>query len=966
MEVLGLALSRSRTKVLALLAMVLLGGHAAHAARQLQQPVGLVLSAKDGQVNRRGDQASIPLRGGELLFAGDTIVTAAGGSSQVAFCPAKTAVSWDAEARVSFAGQSYKFEKGKAATQLRVDTCVLPEVYADNEGPDDYGASLVNTLEGAPAPLGTLATRLGALDPAARTQVEAGLAPINTALGQNRLDVLALLARGTLSQRFGLRYDARRDFEQVAQLLGEPAWIGPLRNANAERGVKIIDSAAPKSGSTYALVIGVSEFPNLPENQLQFADADARSFSDYLRLPRGGKLVDDLQLKPLINKDATVPAIENAMVDFLIAKAQPNDTVMLFMASHGVIEAKTNKAYLLTWESDLQKLSSTAIPMEHLLELLDSKRCHAGRVMIFLDVCHAARVGDFRSRLDEGFQSGVRNARPDIFAFAASRGDETSKEGMQYGGGHGAFSYFLLRGLNTQEPNSDPQARTITLNSLIHYVTNRVYDATNTRQTPQELGLLARNLPIVPDVTQSGIALLDYPTRALVAQNTPRGLELPAPPFQAIEEFRRAIAGGRILPGDADSAFDRLSELRRQFGEDRAGYLEEENRLRVALENAGQKILLEYLKGDDVAQDAVQFDRGARFFRAAAQLTPEAYRLTANALFCEGRSLIGQHRYAEGMPDLEEAARLTPGEGYIWNALGIGYLQIPNYDRAIQSFQDAIRRAPFWAYPRHNLALALRERGRLAGAIEQYRAAIQLAPDYSYLRYNLGLLYQQINDKNGAAQAYRDALSKAAREPARARIMIAQALLEASQGRRDAALAQLDDAAKHNPEPGDMISLRYNRALILAEDPGRHAEAESFWDENIKQKPPHLPSLIALAEALDRWQETSKAIRRYDEILKQRPEYLAARLRLAQLLAASDAKRAMQILQEGVDAKVPQPQLMEAIGDLSRASGNRDAALTAYCSAFAAGSASGLRPEIRGRIKTLGMRAESACPKPAR
>src|ERR1019366_9389166 len=104
------------------------------------------------------------------------------------------------EASVGFSRQSYKFERGKPASQAKVGTCVLPKVYADNEGPDDYGASLVNPLQGAPASGGPLASRLGALDLAQRTELEAGMQPLNAALAQNRLDVLALLARATLYQ----------------------------------------------------------------------------------------------------------------------------------------------------------------------------------------------------------------------------------------------------------------------------------------------------------------------------------------------------------------------------------------------------------------------------------------------------------------------------------------------------------------------------------------------------------------------------------------------------------------------------------------------------------------------------------------------------------------------------------------------------------------------------------------------
>ena len=56
-----------------------------------------------------------------------------------------------------------------------------------------------------------------------------------------------------------------------------------------------------------------------------------------------------------------------------------------------------------------------------------------------------------------------------------------------------------------------------------------------------------------------------------------------------------------------------------------------------------------------------------------------------------------------------------------------------------------------------------------------------------------------------------------------------------------------------------------------------------------------------------------------------------------------------------------EPPVTVFLGNNSRASGNRDAAINSYCSAYAAGTAFGLRSEIRSRMKLLGVRPESAC-----
>jgi tetratricopeptide (TPR) repeat protein len=475
------------------------------------------------------------------------------------------------------------------------------------------------------------------------------------------------------------------------------------------------------------------------------------------------------------------------------------------------------------------------------------------------------------------------------------------------------------------------------------------------------MGDLDRDVDIVRDVQLPGLTLLDYPTRARIATNEARGVESPSVALPAVVRFREAISTGRLLPGDADGAFDQLPGLRDLFGDNHAGYLAEENRLRVALGNAGEQVLLRYLKGDEIAQSSVDFDGCAKVFSAAFQLTPEAFPLESDSLFCQGRSLIGQHRYPEAMPLLERAAKLTPGEAYVWNALGIGYLQVPDYERAANAFRDAIRRAPFWAYPRHNLALALREAGDLRAAIEQYVAAIQLAPQYSYLRYNLGLLYQQINDRANAAVRYREALDRAPGEAARARVMIAQATLQADRGQVAEALRLLDDAARLRLDREDLFTLRHDRALILSRDDRRRMEAESLWNMNLQDDPDYLPSMLALAEALERWGATDRAISVYRDIVKRRTHYVAARLKLAALLTASDPAAARLTIEQGIADDPRQPQLLESLGDNRRDAGLNPEAIAAYCMALGHSSAPGFSAEIARKLKALHSRP-SDCP----
>jgi hypothetical protein len=81
-----------------------------------------------------------------------------------------------------------------------------------------------------------------------------------------------------------------------------------------------------------------------------------------------------------------------------------------------------------------------------------------------------------------------------------------------------------------------------------------------------------------------------------------------------LTEFEDALAKGNILPDTPGSAFPPLERLKSRLSdsrENREKYLTLENRLRVALEDAGQQVLLRYLSGDDEPQTAANFESGA-------------------------------------------------------------------------------------------------------------------------------------------------------------------------------------------------------------------------------------------------------------------------------------------------------------------------------------------------------------------
>ena len=132
-------------------------------------------------------------------------------------------------------------------------------------------------------------------------------------------------------------------------------------------------------------------------------------------------------------------------------------------------------------------------------------------------------------------------------------------EGEQFGGGHEAFSYFLLDALNgSADRNGDGR---ITMNELSRHVLNNVEDSTDQKQTPKQIGEIDPSF-VMATLDRPGIAMLPFRQRTLVASaaspSPSRGVDLtrfggssPAMSEEdraAVRRLDEAILAGRLLP----------------------------------------------------------------------------------------------------------------------------------------------------------------------------------------------------------------------------------------------------------------------------------------------------------------------------------------------------------------------------------------------------------------------------------
>jgi tetratricopeptide (TPR) repeat protein len=574
-----------------------------------------------------------------------------------------------------------------------------------------------------------------------------------------------------------------------------------------------------------------------------------------------------------------------------------------------------------------------------------------GRVLLFVDVCKAGTIGTIHNTSVSANVQQLGDVEGDLFGLLASRPKEVSLEGPQFGGGHGVFSYYVIKGLEgAADENHDG---VVDATELIKYVNDNVAMATDNKQHPREFGTYDNSLRL-SDIKKPGINLAHWRIMLdsrngqplYLASTSMAGLPFEQQATDEVDRFAAAINAGRILPGQPDNAFNALQRLQNQL--DPSQYQERKNQLQVALENKAQEVLLRYLAGDQMPQSRSDFEQASRYMDTARRLTEESLFLEGRQDFFQGRALLFDKKFPEAAELLEQAVRIDPGGAYGFNALGIAYLEQAQYDKAIPAFRDAVRRAQHWSYPLHNEALAFVEIGDYRSAIRAYQEAIRLTPQYSYLPYNLGLVYQRLNRRNDAEAAYRKASSLA---PNLAEPYNALGTLKASEGKRSEAEQLYRESLQKNP---NLLAARHNLALLLASQSNSQQEAINLWRENLRQSPDYLPSRLSLAGTLAERGDNAAAIEEYRKILEVKPAYPAARIALAGLLAKSgETDEAIQELRRVSTEGSQNADVFEQVGDLEAGRGHAAEARAAYESAIGVASDRGMRKRIGNKLKSL-------------
>ncbi|MBI1899161.1 MAG: tetratricopeptide repeat protein [Acidobacteria bacterium] len=507
------------------------------------------------------------------------------------------------------------------------------------------------------------------------------------------------LAAQTRRQERDLRYEK-----------DEPGRVTPAAKVSVPRG--------------YALVVGIGEYRNLPETgQLRYSERDAEAIYSILISPEGGNFRFE-NVHKLIGPKATLANLKHELETWLPGIAREDDRVFIYFAGHGFVRG--GKAYLAPYDIDLSRIASSGYPMDTLGNVIGS-RVKAKWKVLLTDACHSGAINPDADV--QAINRSLMDLNKSLFSFTASRDRERSFESPDWGGGHGIFTYYVVKGLEGQAEESGDGI--VTADELAEYVRRNVREATGGKQNPvSERGSFDPNMllayvpssrkPGAPPPPKEGTLIIttnmdgvevfiDGKSHGVVNKSAPLRVPGLVPGAHTIKAVKMGYEpdGPReemVYPGQEAPVNVRILVARR--------------RNKAALD-AFDKGLDEYNKGF-----AQHYKRAAAHFEEALRADPKYSQASLylgrayNALF-ENEPARKYFKLAIDIdPDYVEA-RATYG-GML--------LDLGDVDEAIRQLNAVVQRDPKHALAWCLLAQALRRKELYKESIEAARKSIALNP----------------------------------------------------------------------------------------------------------------------------------------------------------------------------------------------------------------------------------------------
>jgi tetratricopeptide (TPR) repeat protein len=474
----------------------------------------------------------------------------------------------------------------------------------------------------------------------------------------------------------------------------------------------------------YALIVGIGSYKNLPANaQLEFAERDAEAMYSILINPEGGNFRAE-DIHRLVGARATLANLKQELEAWLPSVAREQDRVLIYFAGHGFVQG--GRAYLAPHDLDPKNIPGTGYPMDTLGNVAGSRIKAKWKVMI-TDSCHSGAITPDADV--PALNRSLSDLSRSMFSLTASRDRERSFESKDWGGGHGIFTYYVVKGLEGEaDANGDG---IVTADELGEYTRRNVREVTNGQQNPTSdrgsfdpnmllaylpSGLRAANAPppkdgtLVFEANMDGVEVfVDGISRGVISRGTPLRLPGLRPGNHTIQGVKQGYEpdGPReelVTPGRESTVSIKILIARRR------------NKAAVDELDEGLK---QYNKG---SQDA--YKNAAAHLEKALQLDP---KYSQAALYL-GRVYHSMYEEKKAEAAFRKAIEIDPDYSEARVTLAGMLLDIGGTDEAIRQLNIVTQREKSNPVALYMQAQAYRMKALYKDSIESARSSIKLNP----------------------------------------------------------------------------------------------------------------------------------------------------------------------------------------------------------------------------------------------
>ena len=210
--------------------------------------------------------------------------------------------------------------------------------------------------------------------------------------------------------------------------------------------MNILPNVGQDVGEKRAILIGIDHYYlDASIGNLNFCVNDVKELESILSNEQRGNF-STVMLCSGNADDKFLPNRSNilAMIKLLANNSEENDTILVYFAGHGFEQEGAN--YLLPADARIDVLSDTAITLKWIKDTLS--KSPAKKKLLVIDACHAGvKLGRSASQpMSRSFQEELSQESEGFAILSSCMMEQVSYDYAEKK--HGAFSYFLLEGLN--------------------------------------------------------------------------------------------------------------------------------------------------------------------------------------------------------------------------------------------------------------------------------------------------------------------------------------------------------------------------------------------------------------------------------------------------------------------------------------------------------------------------------------